>query len=163
MDKLGQATLKAEVAADCEVLANAVAVARERLGQGSAPQLEACAFHLVRAYNAIEQMGLRIAKAFENHIDDERGWHTELIHRLCLAITGVRPRFFPRELTPDLMELRGFRHLIVHAYDVNLRKDRTVGVLEAAERIANRLPTLIETFFAQLSTDEAGPYPRPSP
>ncbi len=50
MDKLGLATLKAEVSADCEVLTMAVGVARERLGQGSAPELEACAFHLVRAF-----------------------------------------------------------------------------------------------------------------
>lgn len=150
MDKLGLATLKAEVQADCQVLTSAAATARERFGEASAPELEACAFHLVRAYNAIEQMGLRIAKAFENHIDDERGWHTELIHRLSLAIPGVRPQFFPKEWVPDLMELRGFRHLIVHAYDVTLRKDKMLPVLDAAERVSNRLPALVQDFFTQM-------------
>jgi hypothetical protein len=35
--------------------------------------LEACAFQLARFYNIAEQLGLRIAKAFENNIDDEQG------------------------------------------------------------------------------------------
>jgi len=153
MDELGLATLKAEVSADCRVVADASAIARQRFGQGSAPELESCAFHLVRAYNAIEQLGLRIAKAFENHIDDERGWHTGLIRRLSLAIPGVRPPFFPKDLIPDLMELRGFRHVIVHAYEVTLSKERMLPVLSAAEKTSERLPALVEAFFADLSRE----------
>lgn len=151
MDKLGIATLTAEVAADCAVLRTAAGAARERFGEGSPPELESCAFHLMRAYNVIEQMGLRIAKAFENHMDDERGWHTELIHRLTLDIPGVRPRFFPAELAPDLMELRGFRHVVVHAYNVMLRKDKMMPVLESAEKLADALPVLAEAFFERVS------------
>jgi hypothetical protein len=73
VDELGLTTLKAEIDADCRVAVSAAALARERLGTGRAPELEACAFQLVRFYNVVEQMGLRIAKAFENHIDDDRG------------------------------------------------------------------------------------------
>jgi hypothetical protein len=47
-----------------------------------------------RLGSAAEQLGLRIAKAFENNIDDERGWHMELLRRLSLTIPGIRPRLF---------------------------------------------------------------------
>lgn len=41
-------------------------------------------------FNVFEQMALRVAKAFENNIDDEQGWHGALLKRLALAIPGVR-------------------------------------------------------------------------
>jgi hypothetical protein len=150
MDDLGLATLKAGIDADCRVAVSAAALARERLGTGRAPELEACAFQLVRFYNVVEQMGLRIAKAFENHIDDDRGWHTGLIRRLTLDIPGVRPAFFPEPLAPDLLELRGFRHVVVHAYELMLRREKLLPVLEAAERVAGRLTSLCEAFFKQI-------------
>jgi predicted nucleic acid-binding protein len=57
MDDLGLATLKAGIDADCRVAVSAAALARERLGTASDPELEACAFQLVRFYNVVEQMG----------------------------------------------------------------------------------------------------------
>ena len=150
MDELGRVTLRAEIDADGEVLVAAAAVARARFGNGSPPELEACAFQLVRFYNVVEQMALRVAKAFENHIDDERGWHTELLRRLALTIPGVRPAFFPGELALDLQDLRGFRHIAVHAYDLTLRKEKLAPLVESAERLAKRLPDLIAGFFEKL-------------
>ena len=55
-------------------------------------------------------------KAFENHIDDEQGWHAALLDRMSIAIEGVRPALMPLELKNPLHELRGFRHVFVHAY-----------------------------------------------
>jgi hypothetical protein len=63
-------------------------------------------------FNAIEQMGLRVAKAFENNIDDEQGWHTGLLKRLSLDIPGIRPALLPAELRLPLHELKGFRHVL---------------------------------------------------
>jgi hypothetical protein len=151
MDELGQVTLRAEIEADRRVLVAAAAVARERFGQGSAPELEACAFQLVRFYNVVEQLGLRVAKAFENHIDDERGWHTELIRRLTLSIPGVRPAFFPANVAADLQDLRGFRHVAVHAYELTLKKEKLLPLVDAAARLADRLPGLIADFFEALA------------
>src|SRR5688572_19450833 len=117
MDELAVAVLKAEVAEDCRVLAETTALARSRLGSGSDPELEACAFQLARLYNVIELLALRVAKAFENNIDDEQAWHMELIRRLSIEIPGVRPPLFSAEFVSDLQELRGFRHVVRHAYD----------------------------------------------
>ena len=55
MDELALTVLKAEVAEDCRVLAQTSVLARQRFGKGA------------------DQLALRIAKAFENNIDDEQG------------------------------------------------------------------------------------------
>src|SRR5687767_15335909 len=132
MDELALAVLKAEVAEDCRVLGQTAALARQRMTSGSDLELEACAFQLARFYNIIEQLAMRVAKAFENNIDDEQGWHTELLRRLSIEIPGVRPALFSPELVTDLRELRGFRHVVRHAYDLTLKKDKINPLLDAA-------------------------------
>jgi hypothetical protein len=92
-------------------------------------------------------MALRIAKAFENNIDDEEGWHMELIRRLSIEIPGVRPPLFSAELLADLQELRAFRHVVRHAYNLTLRKDRLLPLIDGAERAAEGIPAACESFF----------------
>ena len=79
VDDLTLAVLKAEVREDCRVLGETALLVRDRFRTGTDSELEACAFQLSRLYNIIEQLALRLAKAFENNIDDEHGWHMELI------------------------------------------------------------------------------------
>jgi len=147
MDELKLAVLKAEVTEDCRVLKQTVPLARQRLGRATETEMEACAFQLARLYNIIEQMALRIAKAFENNIDDEEGWHMELIRRLSIEIPGVRPPLLATELVADLQELRAFRHVVRHAYNLTLRKDKLLPLIDAAERAAERIPAACESFF----------------
>ena len=68
MDRVGLATLQSEVHQDLAVMNDALTAARDRLHQPPPAGLEACAPQLCRLYNAFAQMGLRISKAFENHI-----------------------------------------------------------------------------------------------
>lgn len=150
MDELGRITLRAEITADVDVIKDAARTARARLGKGSACELEAAAFQLVRCYNCLEQMGMRVAKAFENHIDDDRGWHVELLRRLSLSLPEIRPAFFPKEALEDLQTLRGFRHVVVHAYDLVLKKDKIEVAVGSAERVAAVCPELVERFFENL-------------
>ena len=150
MDELTVAVLKAEVGEDCRILAQTATLAQARFGSGSHPEMEACAFQLARFYNVAEQLALRIAKAFENNIDDEQGWHMELIRRLSIDIPGVRPALFSGDLISDLQELRGFRHVVRHAYDLSLRKDKLLPLLGAAERVAGIMPTVCDRFLKSI-------------
>lgn len=153
MDELTLAVLKAEVAEDCRMLGQTAALARQRMGIGSDPELEACAFQLARLYNVIEQLALRVAKAFENNIDDEYGWHMELIRRLSIEIPSVRPALFSADLVSDLQELRGFRHVVRHAYDLSLQRNKLIPLLDAAERVATRVPAACDTFFSRIAAE----------
>ena len=105
---------------------------------------------MARFYNIVEQLALRIAKSFENRIDDDSGWHVELIRRMSLDIPGVRPALFSTEVISDLQELRAFRHVVRHAYDTSLRREKILPVVESAERVARCLPGLCQEFFAKV-------------
>ncbi len=153
MDRLGITTLRAEVEDDVRVAAEAAVAARERISQTGPSGAESCAFQLVRFFNIVEQMGLRIAKAFENHIDDERGWHAEIIHRLSISVPGVRPVVYPPAILPALRDLRGFRHIVTHAYDLELDSERLAIVLRHAENTASLLPGTIAAFFDAVTAE----------
>ncbi|MFN0076444.1 MAG: hypothetical protein ACKVY0_08215 [Prosthecobacter sp.] len=155
MDRIGLITLQAEVMDDVRVASQAAAAARQRLSKGDDSGLESCAYQLVRVFNIIEQAGLRIAKAFENHIDDERGWHAEVVHRLSIEVPGVRPALYQPEILPALRDLRGFRHVITHAYDLVLEADRLAIVVRHAGEAARLLPGMVERFFEHVTAELA--------
>jgi hypothetical protein len=101
-----------------------------------------------------EQMCLRVAKAFENSIDDEKGRHGALLNRLSIAIPGVRPALVPQDLKPPLTELRGFRHVMVHAYDLTLDPDKLALVLKYARQVAERLPAAVDDFVRNVAKEQ---------
>jgi hypothetical protein len=98
---------------------------------------------------------LRVAKAFENHIDDERGWHTELMRRVSIEIAGVRPALWPAELGPPLRQLRGFRHVATHAYDLGIDEARLKLLLLDAEVVVMALKPACDTFFGRVTREES--------
>ncbi len=159
MDAIALATLREEMLDDCRVANDAFRKAAERLARGDEIGREACAHHLSRMFNVLEQMGLRLAKAFENNIDDEQGWHMTLLRRLGLAIEGVRPALFPPELKLPLNELKAFRHVIVHAYDLEFDSAKLALLVGYARRVAEHLPELAERFVRQVSAEEGIPLP----
>lgn len=154
MDRLGLITLLAEIREDARLACEAAAAARHRYDQKSVAGFESSAFQLVRLFNIVEQMGQRVAKAFENHIDDDSGWHAELIRRLSIAVPGIRPRLYSDEILPALRDLRGFRHVITHAYDLELDHERLAIVLRHAEECSAVLPGLVERFVQQVAAEQ---------
>jgi hypothetical protein len=146
VDDRGLLTLTRELQRDGEVAAAACALAEQRLKEGTPAALEGCAHHLARFFNVIEQMALGVAKSFENNIDDEKGWHAELIRRMTLDIPGVRPALWRESVVQPLRELRAFRHVFTHAYDLVLDPDKLRLLLKYADGINRELPALIREF-----------------
>src|ERR1700726_3529916 len=117
MDAAGLTILLKELDMDCGVVRDAAQKAAQRVRQESAGSLEACAYELARFYNTFERMLERIAEQFENHFDKRGDYHEKLPQRLSLGFEGIRPAFIPSKILPDLRDLKGFRHLVRHAYD----------------------------------------------
>ncbi len=154
MDRIALQTLREEMLDDCRVSLDAYHKATDRFARRDEIAYEGCAHHLCRMYNAFEQMGLRVAKAFENNIDDEQGWHSALLSRLTIKIEGVRPALVPAELKPALQELKAFRHVFVHAYELELDPEKLALLLKYAGRLAERLPPLAEEFIRQVAAEQ---------
>jgi hypothetical protein len=155
VDALALQTLASELSADVAVMVAAIDLAALRSAEGSPSGQDSAAHHLSRAYNVIEQMALRVAKIFENNLDDDRGWHTELIRRLSIRIEGVRPPLFTDEVRQPLQELRAFRHVFVHAYDLTIDPEKLGLILKYARVVRDRIPGLVSAFI-QAVADEQG-------
>ena len=61
-------------------------------------------------------------------------------------IEGIRPAFIPKSRTADVRELKGFRHVMRHAYDLTLRLDRLTELSGIADRGAAELPAWCADF-----------------
>ena len=154
MDAAGLSILMAELQADCAVVADAARKAGLRLREPGPGHLEACAYELARLYNVFEQMLERVCEAFENRFDKRGDYHEKLIQRLSLRLEGIRPAFIPSGRVDELRELKGFRHVVRHAYDLTLRADRLAELVAMAERLAAELPAWCADFEQKVRAEQ---------
>jgi len=146
MDAPGLTILLAELQADCTLVADAAAKAALRVKQPTPGHLEACAYELARLYNVIERMFERVCEDFENHFEKQGAYHEKLIQRLSLNLEGIRPPFIPSNQIENIRELKGFRHITRHAYDVVLKAERLAEVVQIAAGVATALPDWCSEF-----------------
>jgi hypothetical protein len=138
---------------DAAVIAAAAERARARLSGGHPGSVEAAGFELQRAYNVLEKALERVCESFENHFEKTGDYHEKLIERLSLALPEIRPAFLPQSARTVVRELKAFRQLFRHAYDLELRRDRVEPLVANAAEIAAEFPRWIETFVARVAAD----------
>ena len=154
MDPAGLSILLKELEADCAVAGDAGHKAAIRIQQETPGHLEACAYELARFYGVLDKMLERICEAFENHLEKRGDYHERLIQRLSLNLDGIRPAFVPDGRTPEIRELKGFRHVTRHAYDLTLRKDRLTELAGIAEQLARELPIWCQDFGGKVRAQQ---------
>lgn len=79
----------------------------------------ALAYTITNLYNIMENYFLRIAKHFENNIN-QYDWHKDLVKRMTLEIDKIRPALLNSSDLPLIDELRAFRHVFRHIYQREL-------------------------------------------
>jgi hypothetical protein len=85
------------------------------------------AYHLhnaYNAYNALENSSDQVSRTFENHVKDPARWHQELLRKMFLDLTPLRPSLLDGISRPLLEDLCAFRHLFRHSYSSGLDSDR---------------------------------------
>ena len=147
--------LCAELDSDIELLKSLEAQnsrALKRIEQGANDELDyaALGYTLHNLYSLIENYALRIAKTFENSVD-EASWHRELIRRMTLEIPEIRPQVWSRELFHDIDELRRFRHAFRHIYDSRLEPDKLMVAQSRVARVVSGLRSSHTEFRAKLA------------
>jgi hypothetical protein len=154
MDAVGLEILERELTADRKVLADAACKAELRAGETQDGHLEACAYEMARFYTVFERMLENICTAFENHFEHHGDWHEKLLVRLTLDLPGLRPQFVPESLLAELRELKRFRHLIRHAYDLNLREDRLRELATIVDKVNSATPGFCKTFVRAVKHEQ---------
>lgn len=106
------------------------------------------AYRLHNLYNAFENVFRNIAEAFENTLDDRERWHSQLLQRMLLDLSPVRPAVIDEPAYDKLDELLRFRHLFRSAYGVRLDPERLALVLRKARELRSLYRPRIEQFVA---------------
>lgn len=154
MDAVGLEILERELAADRRVLADAAGKAADRIDETHPGHLEACAYELARFYTVLERMLENICEAFENHFERDGDWHEKLLTRLSLDLPGLRPPLLPDGAVANLRELKRFRHLIRHAYDLTLRENRLRELVQFAVEADGALPAWCTDFLGAVRREQ---------
>jgi hypothetical protein len=125
------------------------------LDEKSGGRLAATAFELNRFFNVLEKSFERLCETFENHFEKGESYHERLIERMEMEISGIRPAFLPQEMRRSVRELKGFRHVMRHAYDLELDEDRIRKLVGDARRVREGFPAWCEDFLSAVRRSEA--------
>lgn len=97
--------------------------------------LIAIAYRLHNVYCGCENIFRNVASAFENSVDAESGWHAQLIRRMTLDLSPLRPAVIDDEAAACLDEMRRFRHLFRAAYGIDFDPRRLELVLAQSRKL----------------------------
>lgn len=96
----------------------------------------------------------RICDDFENHFEKRGDFHEKLLQRLALDLPNIRPAFVPADAVADARELKGFRRILRHAYDLSLRPDRLGELSAIAQHLAAVLPKWCADFEKRIRAEQ---------
>lgn len=105
------------------------------------------AYRLHTLYTAFENVFRNVASAFENQLRDQAGWHRELLSRMKLDLTPIRPAVIDEKAYAKLDELLRFRHFFRTAYGVPLDPERLSLALRQALELRPLYRDQIERFL----------------
>lgn len=133
---------------DAAVMAESVRTMRDRLAEETDGRWAAAGYEINRIYNILEKAFERLCETFENHFEKSGNYHEKLIERMQLEIRGIRPAFLPADAILSVRELKGFRHIFRHAYDLRLDPERMVKLASRAEWCGTAFPWWCDAFLA---------------
>lgn len=150
MDRIALQILEDGWEQDARVMRRAIEILESRLRDSTESRWAAAAFEINRTYNILEKAFERLCETFENHLQKTGRYHDTLIERVTLELKGIRPAFLPAEAVRDVRELKGFRHLFRHAYDLDLDPARITEAAERATRVVGHFGGWCQTFLATI-------------
>jgi ribonuclease HepT-like protein len=104
------------------------------------------AYRLHSLYTAFENIFRNVAAAFENQLE-QTGWHRQLLERMRLDLTPLRPAVIGAEAYHKLDEMLRFRHVFRTMYGLALDPLRLQVVLQKALELKGLYRGQIERFL----------------
>lgn len=91
---------------------------------GDLDYLQAAALSLQNFYMGVERMFEEIAKQIDRSVPKGASFHRDLLTQMTLEVLDNRPSVVDLELSKQLNEYRGFRHVVMHRYGFELYPER---------------------------------------
>lgn len=107
------------------------------------------AYRLHSLYSAFENIFRNISTSFENHLDPS-SWHRQLLERMRLDLSPVRPAVIDEQAFEKLDELLRFRHLFRTGYGLRLDALRLQLVVRKALELKDIYRGQIDLFMQYL-------------
>jgi len=114
-------------------------------------------YRLHNLYNAFENIFRNIAHAFENTLEEDTGWHVELLRRMRLDLMPIRPPVIDGATFDKLDELRRFRHVFRSLYSDEIDPQRMTVALDKARELRTLWPASIDAFLRFLERLRSDP------
>jgi hypothetical protein len=108
------------------------------------------ALALDHAYQAFEQILIRVEQALRLPERTGEHWHRRLLADATEALPGIRPAIVPKGVERDWEELLGFRHFLRHAYAVELDPERLSSNAERLQRALRATESSVLGLFTAL-------------
>jgi len=107
-------------------------------------------YYLSGIYSNLEDMFEKIARQFENKIEDTTQWHIELLNRMALEIENIRPALLSETSLKTLDELRRFRHVFRFSYAFELDWEKMFLTVKRWNKQKQRIYKDIDNFIKKL-------------
>jgi hypothetical protein len=117
----------------------------EKSGTDDEYQFAALGYTLHNLYTSFESLFFRVAKFFENNLEQSE-WHTSLLERMTLDISGVRPALVDIDFSNRIGELMRFRHLFRNLYKTPLIPQKVLFANQYAEGIVEDFTPFYQKF-----------------
>lgn len=112
--------------------------------------LVTAAYHVSGIYSCLEDIFSKIAKVFENRVENPASWHKELLERMRIVVPTVRPAVIGKRLFPVIDEIRAFRHVFRSSYVFSLDPDRVSLVAKKWKTHREAILREIRTFLKKI-------------
>ena len=114
-------------------------IACEKEQAGSQTLIISMAYTLSGIYSCFEDQFFKIARVFENRVENLASWHKELLERMRIEVPNIRPAVISRESFAVLDEMRGFRHVFRSSYMFTLDVERLMLVIKRWQKGKERI------------------------
>jgi hypothetical protein len=140
--------LRGDIQSDVEAIERLYKALGSPESMESKPQetLIVVAYRIQSLCNAFENIFRNIAASFENQLD-KAGWHRQLLQRMRLDLTPLRPAVIDAEAYDRLDEMLRFRHVFRTMYGLDLDPLRLRVVLRKTLELRPLYRAQIEKFL----------------
>ncbi len=124
------------------------------VGEGPATLREEAAAgqFLASFYMGVENVLKRVARYHEVELPESEQWHVELFRWFCPSPQNrpSLPVLFPKPLASEMKPYRRFRHVVHHAYGIELKWERMVEGIQNVRPVFDRFRRQVEDVLADL-------------
>ena len=121
--------------------------------EGDWGALAAVSSGIHNVYNGIEDILLSIAKDVDDYVPTGSSAHQDILDQMASEIARTRSALLNNELYDDLLEIKGFRHLVRHRYGFDLKPDRVVANFQLVRDALPAFVTAVTKLEKAISKD----------